>query len=189
MDGTSGSADSTIEGGSTETSVGGSADTVTVDNLDDMPEVEAGAVIDPDEVREDYDTETIAFPGEYDSDSQNYTYTGTGGVPIGSLFNRLVFSLEYQERNILFNSSINPDSKIMYVRKPEDRVQEVAPWLTTDSDPYPEPQPGFEMQPALVRPAMELRLVHARNQLAVDCTRPGDVHDTYDSAHIRSVMS
>jgi len=63
--------------------------------------------------------------------------SGTGGVPIGSLFNRLVFSLEYQERNILFNSSINADSKIMYVRKPEDRVQQVAPWLTTDSDPYP----------------------------------------------------
>ena len=78
-----------------------------------------------------------ATPREYDSDSQNYTYTGTGGVPIGSLFNRLVFALEYQERNILFNSSINPDSKIMYVRKPEDRVQAVAPWLTIDSDPYP----------------------------------------------------
>ena len=41
------------------------------------------------------------------------------------------------ERNILFNSSINADSKIMYVRKPDDRVQAVAPWLTTDSDPYP----------------------------------------------------
>src|SRR5207344_2439127 len=33
-------------------------------------------------------------PREYDSDSQSYTYTGTGGVPIGSLFNRLVFALE-----------------------------------------------------------------------------------------------
>jgi uncharacterized membrane protein (UPF0182 family) len=78
-----------------------------------------------------------ATPREYDSDSQSYTYTGTGGVPIGNLFNRMAFALEYQERNILFNSSINADSKIMYVRKPEDRVQAVAPWLTTDSDPYP----------------------------------------------------
>ena len=78
-----------------------------------------------------------ATPREYDSDSQSYTYTGTGGVPIGNIFNRTAFALEYQERNILFNSSINADSKIMYVRKPEDRVQAVAPWLTTDSDPYP----------------------------------------------------
>jgi uncharacterized membrane protein (UPF0182 family) len=76
-------------------------------------------------------------PREYDSDTQSYTYVGTGGVPVGSLLNRLVFSLVYSERNILFNGSINADSKIMYVRDPADRVQRVAPWLTLDTDPYP----------------------------------------------------
>lgn len=76
-------------------------------------------------------------PREYDGDNASYTYAGTGGVPIGGLFNRVVFALKYQERNILFNNSINPDSKILYVRNPESRVQQVAPWLTTDSDPYP----------------------------------------------------
>jgi uncharacterized protein len=48
-----------------------------------------------------------------------------------------VFSLLYGERNILFNNSINDNSKIMYVRDPGERVQAVAPWLTPDSDPYP----------------------------------------------------
>lgn len=77
-------------------------------------------------------------PREYDGgDNQSYTYIGDGGVPIGGLFNRVVFALKYQERNILFNNSINPDSKILYVRNPESRVEQVAPWLTTDSDPYP----------------------------------------------------
>jgi uncharacterized protein len=76
-------------------------------------------------------------PREYDSDTQSYTYHGKGGVALGSLVNRLVFSLFYGERNILFNNSINQNSKIMYVRDPRDRVQAVAPWLTTDSDPYP----------------------------------------------------
>jgi uncharacterized membrane protein (UPF0182 family) len=76
-------------------------------------------------------------PREYDSDTQNYTYTGKGGVSLGSFVNRLAFSLFYGERNILFNNSINADSKIMYVRDPKDRVAAVAPWLTTDSDPYP----------------------------------------------------
>lgn len=76
-------------------------------------------------------------PFEYDSEATRTTYTGQGGVPIGNLFNRLVFSLNYGERNILFNSSINDDSKIMYVRNPRDRVQQVAPWLTPDTDPYP----------------------------------------------------
>jgi uncharacterized protein len=80
---------------------------------------------------------TTSRPLEYDADSQYYSYTGSGGVPIGSLFNRLVFALHYSERNILFNSSINADSKIMYNRSPVERVEKVAPWLTTDSDPYP----------------------------------------------------
>lgn len=76
-------------------------------------------------------------PLEYDSDTSRNSYTGKGGVPVGSLLNRLVFALKYGERNILFNGSINADSKIMYVRNPRDRVQQVAPWLTPDTDPYP----------------------------------------------------
>ncbi len=76
-------------------------------------------------------------PREYDSDTQSYTYTGKGGVSLGNVVNRMVFSLFYGERNILFNSSINDQSKIMYVRDPRDRVQAVAPWLTPDTDPYP----------------------------------------------------
>jgi uncharacterized membrane protein (UPF0182 family) len=78
-----------------------------------------------------------AQPLEYDSDAVRSTYAGKGGVPIGNVFNRLVFSLLYGERNILFNASINDNSKILYVRDPADRVKQVAPWLTTDADPYP----------------------------------------------------
>jgi uncharacterized protein len=78
-----------------------------------------------------------APPVEYDTDTERYTYNGRGGVPLGNMVNRLVFSLFYGERNILFNSSINENSKIMYVRDPADRVQAVAPWLTLDGDPYP----------------------------------------------------
>ncbi len=82
-------------------------------------------------------SEEGAAPREYDSDAQSYTYTGQGGVSVGNIVNRLVFSLVYGERNILFNGSINDDSKIMYVRNPRDRVEAVAPWLTPDTDPYP----------------------------------------------------
>lgn len=78
-----------------------------------------------------------AAPTEYDTDTERYTYNGRGGVPLDNIVNRMVFALFYGERNILFNSSINEDSKIMYVRDPADRVQAVAPWLTLDGDPYP----------------------------------------------------
>jgi len=76
-------------------------------------------------------------PREYDSDTDAITYTGKGGVSLGNLFNRLVFAMSYGERNILFNGSINDDSKILFVRDPSDRVSQVAPWLTLDGDPYP----------------------------------------------------
>jgi uncharacterized membrane protein (UPF0182 family) len=76
-------------------------------------------------------------PREYDSDTASYTYNGRGGVSLGNIVNRLVFSLVYGERNILFNGSINDNSKIMYMRNPADRVRAAAPWLTLDTDPYP----------------------------------------------------
>jgi hypothetical protein len=38
---------------------------------------------------------------------------------------------------MLFNGSINTNSKILFVRDPSDRVSQVAPWLTLDGDPYP----------------------------------------------------
>jgi len=68
---------------------------------------------------------------------QNTTYTGSGGVPIGSLFNRLVFAVQYQEPNILLSDLVNSESRILYNREPLDRIEKIAPWLTLDRDPYP----------------------------------------------------
>ncbi|MFE3290971.1 UPF0182 family protein [Rhodococcus sp. NPDC059234] len=76
-------------------------------------------------------------PREYDTDDSKYTYTGSGGVPIGNWFNRLAFAAKYTERNILFSGAIGSDSKIIYNRDPRDRVSKVAPWLTTDGTVYP----------------------------------------------------
>lgn len=74
---------------------------------------------------------------EYDTDNQGYTYDGKGGVSLGNGFNRFAFALFHGERNILFNQAINSESKLMYERNPVERVQKVAPFLKTDSDPYP----------------------------------------------------
>ena len=78
------------------------------------------------------------YPDDTSANGQkNYTYTGSGGVPVGSLLNKLVFALKYQEQRILLSSLINKDSKILFERNPRDRVSKVAPWLTLDGDPYP----------------------------------------------------
>ncbi|MFM1951409.1 MAG: hypothetical protein RJA33_203 [Actinomycetota bacterium] len=71
------------------------------------------------------------------SGQKNVTYSGTGGVPVGGLFNKLVFATRYQEQRILLSDLINEDSKILYNRNPRERVAKVAPWLTLDGDPYP----------------------------------------------------
>ena len=78
------------------------------------------------------------YPDDASANGQkNVTYSGKGGVPVGSFFNKLVFALKYQEQRILLSNLINKDSKILFERNPRDRVAKVAPWLTLDGDPYP----------------------------------------------------
>lgn len=78
-----------------------------------------------------------SHPREFDSNQENSTYHGKGGVPLGSWARRLVFASYYGERNILFNQEIGPESKIIYNQHPRERVEKAAPWLTVDGDPYP----------------------------------------------------
>ena len=78
------------------------------------------------------------YPDDASANGQkNYTYTGAGGVPVGSLFNKLLFAVRYGEQRIVLSNLINADSKILYNRNPRERVAKVAPWLTLDGDPYP----------------------------------------------------
>ncbi|MTA06993.1 MAG: UPF0182 family protein, partial [Actinobacteria bacterium] len=78
------------------------------------------------------------YPDDTSANGQkNYTYTGKGGVPVGSMLNKLLFAIKYQEQRILLSNLINADSKILYNRAPRERVAKVAPWLTLDGDPYP----------------------------------------------------
>ncbi len=78
------------------------------------------------------------YPDDASPNGQkNTTYKGEGGVPVGNLFNRLVFTIKYQEQRILLSNLINSESKILFNRNPRERVSKVAPWLTLDGDPYP----------------------------------------------------
>jgi hypothetical protein len=78
------------------------------------------------------------YPDDSSANGQkNYTYTGSGGVAVGSTINKLLFAIKYQEQRILLSNLINADSKILYNRSPRERVAKVAPWLTLDGDPYP----------------------------------------------------
>jgi uncharacterized membrane protein (UPF0182 family) len=70
------------------------------------------------------------------SAQQTNRYDGSGGVSIGSTFNRLLYGLKFGEKNLILSNAITKDSRILYVRDPRQRVVKVAPWLTMDGDPY-----------------------------------------------------
>ncbi|MGB6051664.1 MAG: UPF0182 family protein [Rhodococcus sp. (in: high G+C Gram-positive bacteria)] len=103
----------------------------------DQPRIYYGEVI----AQADPDYAIVGASGagdrEYDTDASRYTYTGSGGVSVGNWINRLAFAAKYGERNILFSGAIGSESKILFDRDPRERVQKVAPWLTTDTDSYP----------------------------------------------------
>ena len=64
------------------------------------------------------------------------TYEGSGGVRLGSLFKRALFSVKFKTEKILLSSDISGESKILYYRNILDRVRTVAPFLLFDQDPY-----------------------------------------------------
>jgi len=79
----------------------------------------------------------LDYPFENASGQKNYTYNGSGGVPVGSPLNRVLYAVKFRELNILLSGAINGYSKILYDRQPLARVAKVAPWLTLDGSPYP----------------------------------------------------
>jgi uncharacterized membrane protein (UPF0182 family) len=108
----------------------------------DQPRIYYGPIIATTDESEDYAIVGKNGPDrEYDyetnTDTKNYTYSGTGGIPVGNWLTRSVFAAKYTERNFLFSNVIGDNSKILFNRDPAKRVQAVAPWLTTDTTVYP----------------------------------------------------
>jgi uncharacterized membrane protein (UPF0182 family) len=86
------------------------------------------------------DQSAIEFdtPGGGDATGEQFkTYDGAGGVGIGNAFTKALYATRFADVNLLLSDRVNSNSKILYDRTPTQRVQQVAPWLTVDSDIYP----------------------------------------------------
>jgi uncharacterized protein len=81
---------------------------------------------------------TTAKEFDYPSGQQNiYTvYQGSGGIPVGGFWRRLLFALRFRNINILLSRYIEPASRIMIFRRILARVEKLAPFLSYDSQPY-----------------------------------------------------
>ncbi|MEY4417605.1 MAG: hypothetical protein RIQ88_43 [Actinomycetota bacterium] len=65
------------------------------------------------------------------------TFAGNGGPKLDSIIKRLSYALKFQSEQILLSDAVTDSSQILYDRNPRDRVAQVAPYLTLDSDIYP----------------------------------------------------
>jgi uncharacterized membrane protein (UPF0182 family) len=71
----------------------------------------------------------------FDEES-SYNYTGRGGVPISSLFRRLLFAIYFRDRNLFFSYNIRGDSRALFHRNIIERIKRLTPYLSLDNDPY-----------------------------------------------------
>jgi hypothetical protein len=65
------------------------------------------------------------------------TYAGAGGVSVGALWDRLMFALRFGDMNILLTDALTGESRVMFNRKIQTRINRIAPFLMLDQDPYP----------------------------------------------------
>lgn len=63
-------------------------------------------------------------------------YSGTGGVPINSLFRKLMFAYYLKDREIFFTVKTNNSSRILFRRNIRERIRTITPYLMLDNDPY-----------------------------------------------------
>ena len=69
-------------------------------------------------------------------EASSYNYNGDGGVPISSLFRKLIFALYFRDEKLFFSVNITGASRALFHRNIIDRVKAVTPFLHMDHDPY-----------------------------------------------------
>jgi len=63
-------------------------------------------------------------------------YEGDGGVELSSYFRRLAFARYFSEANFVISPLISSESQVMFHRRILSRVENIAPFLDYDHDPY-----------------------------------------------------
>ncbi len=63
-------------------------------------------------------------------------YKGTGGIPVLSLFRKLLLTVYLKDENIFFSTNLNKESRMLIRRNVRERIAILTPYLALDSDPY-----------------------------------------------------
>ena len=64
------------------------------------------------------------------------TYRGTGGIPLSSLWRKLVIARQFDGLRLFISGYFTAESRVMLRRNIVERVRTLAPFLSFDRDPY-----------------------------------------------------
>jgi uncharacterized protein len=75
---------------------------------------------------------------DYPRGDDNVTshYSGRGGVAIDSGWRKLLFALRFRSQQVLFSNDITPATRVLFHRRIDERLDEIAPFLRFEGDPY-----------------------------------------------------
>ncbi|MFC1949911.1 UPF0182 family protein [Chloroflexota bacterium] len=81
-------------------------------------------------------TENQEFDYPSGDDNVYGSYRGTGGVSLDGFIRRLAYAWQLGDFNILISGALTPESRVLYHRDIQERVNHLAPFLKLDNDPY-----------------------------------------------------
>jgi uncharacterized membrane protein (UPF0182 family) len=75
---------------------------------------------------------------DYPSGEQNryIRYQGTGGVPVSNLWRKFLYGYKFDGTRFFFSGYPDENSRLMFHRQVQERVEVLAPFLSFDADPY-----------------------------------------------------
>ncbi len=72
-----------------------------------------------------------------DSDKKIH-YAGQGGVPLSSLFRKLMFALYFKDERVFFiHQQISENTRILFRQNIKEQIQTITPFFVLDKSPYP----------------------------------------------------
>ncbi len=81
-------------------------------------------------------TRAEEFDYPYGEENKYTQYQGSGGVPVGNFFRKMMFALRFREIKFLLADDITDQSRLMFYRRVVERVERLLPMVRVDRDPY-----------------------------------------------------
>jgi uncharacterized membrane protein (UPF0182 family) len=113
---------------------------VSVPQLElDQPRVYFGETYEPGRpviVDTGDEPQEIDYPLQGEGTEYN-RYDGDAGVGLSDIWRKIAFAFRYRDLNLLISGEVRPESKVLVERNIRQIVEDVAPFLQVDTDPYP----------------------------------------------------